>query len=236
MSGVRAAADATDAASGAPLTGAPSEAAQSYSTPVVVRNGDKETLVVLGADHVTAHDGATGNELWRVSGLNPTGQQYFRSIASAVVADGIVVAPYARGKTITAIRMGGTGDVTASHIAWAKNDLGTDVPTPAAFEGKVYLCSDKGELTCLDAKTGEKLWSGQAEKKNQSFSASPIVAGGHVYLTREDGKIFVHEIGTEFKVVGENELKGESVVATPVFVDGKIYIRTLEHLYCIGGK
>jgi outer membrane protein assembly factor BamB len=215
---------------------APSEAAQSYSTPVVLDDGKQEILVTVGADHVTAHEGASGKELWRVGGLNPTQNGFFRSIASAVIADGIVIAPYARGATITGIKLGGSGDVTQTHVLWTRQKLGADVPTPASVKDKVYLCTDKGELHCLNAKTGESIWSGQAEKKNAAFSASPVVAGNKVYLTREDGKTFVHELGSEFKVLGENELKGEYVVATPVFVDGQILIRTLENLYCIGTK
>src|SRR4029077_12571974 len=101
-----------------------------------------ETLVVLGADHVTAHDAADGKELWRVGGVKPTGHQYFRSIASAVVHKGIVVAPYARKETITAIKLGGSGDVTGSHIAWMKKGNGTDVPLPAAANGRVYVLND----------------------------------------------------------------------------------------------
>jgi outer membrane protein assembly factor BamB len=213
---------------------APREAAQSYSTPVVTEHNGQEILVVLGADHVTAHDAATGSEIWRVGGLNPEGQEFFRSIASPVIDQGIVVAPYARGKTITAIRLGGRGDVTKTHVIWTREGLGTDVPTPAAVDGKVYLCMDKGSFACLDIKTGQTLWEGQVEKNRNAFSASPIVADGRIYITREDGKTFVLAQGSEFKVLAENQLEGEFVVATPVFADGRILIRTLENLICIG--
>jgi hypothetical protein len=115
---------------------APEEAAQSYSTPLVTagdstRGEPAELLVVLGADHVTAHDAANGTELWRVGGLNPEANGFFRSIASPVLAGDLVIAPYARGGTITAIRRGGSGDVTGSHLAWVRRDIGADVPTPA---------------------------------------------------------------------------------------------------------
>jgi len=216
--------------------GAPSEAAQSYSTPVVVHEGQRETLVVLGADHVTAHDATDGKELWRVGGLNPREEKYFRSISSPVVLDGIVVAPYARGSTMTAIKLGGSGDVTKSHIVWSKDKLGADVPTPAAVDGKVYLCSDKGGVSCLDVKTGKELWSGQVDKNRNAYSASPIIADGKIYITREDGTTYVLAQGPEFKVLATNELTDEFIVATPVFVDGKILFRTREHLYCIGAK
>jgi outer membrane protein assembly factor BamB len=216
------------------LLEAPREAAQSYSTPVVTEHQGRQILVVLGADHVTAHDAATGAEIWRVGGLNPEGQEFFRSIASPVIEQGIVVAPYARGKTITAIRLGGKGDVTKTHVAWTRDGIGADVPTPAAVDGKVYLCMDKGEVACLDIQTGKTLWQGQVEKNRNAYSSSPIVADGNIYITREDGKTFVLAQGDEFKVLAENELEGEFVVATPVFADGRILIRTFENLLCIG--
>lgn len=212
---------------------APEEAAQSYSTPVLLTDNGKESLIVLGADHVTAHDGTTGKELWRFGGLNPTGHKYFRSIASPAVSDGIVVAPYARAATITGIRLGGNGDVTTSHVAWKKDGLGTDVPTPVAFSGKVYVCTDSGGVACLDLQTGKTLWSGEVEKHRLHYSSSPVIADGKIYITREDGKTFVLEQGSEFKVLSENEL-GEQTVASPAFVDGRILIRTFDALYCIG--
>jgi outer membrane protein assembly factor BamB len=214
--------------------GAPEEAAQSYSTPVVLNDKGKETLVVLGADHVTAHDAANGKELWRVGGLNPTGHKYFRSIASAVVHNGVVVAPYAREATVTAIKLGGSGDVTKSHVVWTKNGKGSDVPTPTAAEGRVYVLNDKGTISCLNIETGSEIWSGQTEKHRSGFSSSPILADGKIYITREDGKTFVLAQANEFKVLGANELDGTQTVASPVLVDGKILIRTDTHLYCIG--
>ncbi|GIT30852.1 MAG: hypothetical protein Ct9H300mP1_28980 [Planctomycetaceae bacterium] len=95
---------------------APLEAAQSYTTPIVLKREGVERLLVLGADHVTAHEVASGKELWRVGGLNPGGQKYFRSISSPVVAGNLFLAPYSRGNTLTAIRPGGNGDVTKSQL------------------------------------------------------------------------------------------------------------------------
>ena len=214
--------------------GAPEEAAQSYSTPVVIpaASGIGETLVVLGADHVTAHDSSTGDELWRVGGLNPTGHKYFRSIASPVISDGIVIAPYARGETLTGVTLGGSGDVTQSHLAWERKDLGADVPTPAAVNGRVLLCTDKGTVACLAAKTGKTIWTGELEKNRSAYSASPIIVDGKILLTREDGVTFVLEEGDEFKVLARNVMD-EMIVATPACVDGQIFLRGRDHLWCI---
>lgn len=215
---------------------APEEAAQSYSTPVVINDEGRETLVVLGADHVTAHRADTGAEIWRVGGLNPTHHKYFRSIASPVVLDGIVVAPYGRGDSVTAIKLGGKGDVTATHVVWKKQGDGTDVPTPAAAAGKAYILSDKGVLTCLDVASGKKIWSGQTEKNRHNFSSSPVLADGKIFITREDGKTFVLAQGDEFKLLSANELDGSQTVASPVFVNGQILLRTDTHLYCIASE
>ena len=215
---------------------APEEASQSYTTPVVIDDKGRETLIVLGADHVSAHRTDNGAEIWHVGGLNPTRNGYFRSIASPAVIDGVVVAPYARGETVTAVKLGGVGDVTKTHVAWQKQGDGSDVPTPAVANGKAYILSDKGVLSCIEVATGKKLWSGQTEKNRHGFSASPVLADGKIYLTREDGKTFVLTQGNEFKILAENELDGTQTVASPVLVNGQVLLRTDTHLYAIGSK
>jgi outer membrane protein assembly factor BamB len=210
------------------------EAAQSYTTPIVVEHDGQEQVVVLGADYVTCHDAATGDELWRVGSLNPGQDQYFRSISSPAVTNDVVIAPYARGNTVTGIRLGGAGDVTDSHVLWTKQGLGADVPVPVASDGKAYVCTDKGKLVCLDVAAGEIVWEWEPPQGRGTYSASPILAGGHMYLTREDGTTLVVRLGDEPELVAENRL-GEYTVATPVFVDGAVLIRTEAHLFCIGG-
>jgi len=226
---------------------APEEAAQSYSTPLVIpgvaaKGEPDELLIVLGADHVTAHDAADGRELWRVGGLNPTGHKYFRSIASPVVAGDLVIAPYARGATITAIRRGGTGDVTGSHIAWTRTDLGADVPTPAYHDGRIVVCTDKGKVECLDAATGRTLATRELPKNRNAYSASPVIVDGRVIVTREDGESSVLALPArtaagleDLKLVGQGVVD-EMTVATPVCVDGRIFLRTHDSLWCLGEK
>ena len=208
----------------------PREANHSYTTPLVLQEGGVETIYVLGADHVTAHNGADGSELWRVGGLNPAGDEHFRSIASPVVSDGILVAPYARGRTLTAIRLGGSGDITNTHVAWSGRDISTDVPTPAATGGRLYVCSDGGRVACLDIRTGAEIWAGRLDG---SFSCSPIIVDGKIYVTNEAGQTYVLEQGEAFKVLAANDL-GEFTLATPVFTRNHILIRTFKHLYSIG--
>ena len=220
---------------------APEEAAQSYSTPLVVKGEERlgepaEVMFVLGADHVTAHDATDGRELWRVGGLNPAGEKYFRSIASPVVADDLVIAPYARGSTLTAVKRGGQGDVTTSHVAWARKDLGADVPTPAFQDGKLVVCTDQGKVACLDAPTGKTMWEVELPKNRHAYSASPVLLEGKILVTREDGQSALlagPAAGAgRFEVVGEGSV-GEMTVATPVCVDGRIFLRTHNSLWCI---
>jgi outer membrane protein assembly factor BamB len=211
---------------------APEEAAQTYSTPVVTTWKGQEQVIVLGADHVTCHDAATGKEIWRVGGLNPEQERFFRSIASPVLAGDILIAPYARGKSLTAIRLGGQGDVTSSHVLWTK-PVGSDVPTPAAHDGKVYICGDKGQVMCLDAATGEELWSEAMEKNRNAYSASPVLAGHLLYLLREDGKSFVIDT-LSHEVKAENSLgEKEYTLSTPVLLDDELFLRTFDRLLCI---
>jgi outer membrane protein assembly factor BamB len=214
------------------ILAAPRESNQSYTTPCLARTGERAELVVLGADHLTGHDLASGVELWRAGGLNPDASPVFRSIASPVTAGNIVLAPYARGATLTAVQLGGTGDVTDSHVLWTKTGVSADVPTPTTKEGRAYVCSDRGQVTCLDVATGEEVWSQATEKSRHAFSSSPVLGEAQLYVTREDGTTFVLNAANG-QSISKNEL-GEFVVATPVLVDGQILIRTVKRLICIG--
>ncbi len=204
----------------------PEEANQTYSTPLVIDRDGKQLLVVLGADHVTGHDANDGRELWRVGGFNPDNSGYNRSIASPVYVDGIIVAPYDRGKTLTAISCDG-------DVLWRDDAISADVPTPAATDGEIYVCNDEGRLACLDLQTGKEKWSVKTGKHRTAFSSSPILAGGHIYLVREDGTTFVFDASGDHDLLATNRVEGFTV-ATPVFVNDKILLRTAEHLYCIG--
>ena len=214
---------------------APEEAAQSYTTPAVITHDGVQQLVVVGADHVTSHEAKTGKELWRVGGLNPEQDRFFRSISSVAVGDDVVIAPYARGESLTAVALGGSGDVTDSKVLWSKTGIGSDVPTPVVADGKVYVLGDKGRnggvLWCLDVKTGEENWNLQLPKSRHAYSSSPMLAGKNLYLTREDGTTYVVDVESQ-KLAQTNTL-GEAIYATPVFADGRVLLRTVQHVFCI---
>lgn len=214
--------------------GAPKEAAQSYSTPVVHEINGKRTIVVVGADHATGHDAATGKQLWISHGLNPRQDGYFRSISGPVVADGMVVAPYARGGSVTGFAIESGKEKLEAVERWALTK-GADVPTPAAADGRVYVVSDDGTVACVDAKTGKSIWQGTVKgARRPHFSSSPVIADGKLYMTSEDSRTYVLKLGDQFEQIAVNELDGDETYATPVPVDGKVLIRSLKYLYCIG--
>ena len=127
---------------------------------------------------------------------------------------------------------GAKGDVTNTHVLWTKEGYPADVPTPSAAGGRVYVCSDKGELSCLDIKTGNLIWSERLEKHRDKFSASPVLVDGKIAVTREDGTTFFVRQGDRYELLGKATVN-EYTLATPVFTDGQVLIRSVEHLFCI---
>jgi outer membrane protein assembly factor BamB len=217
----------------------PIEGDQSYTTPIIIEHDGKEAILVWGAEHVTAHSAADGKVLWSCGGFNPKGKAFWVSVASAVLVDDMLIVPYGRGEHLAGVKLGGSGDVTATHRTWTRDGIGAFVPTPAAHEGKVYLLSDRGEVTCLDPRTGTTIWKGEFPKAAAKYYASPVVAGSgkdaKVYGTREDGMIFVATADERFELLAENNM-GERVIATPVPVAGKLLIRGEKTLFCIEKK
>lgn len=224
------------------MLGAPEEAAQSYITPLVVTINGRPGLAVMGADHLTVHDAGDGRELGRLGGFNPGQERFFRSIASPVAEGNLIVCPYARGGTLTGVRL---DDVAAGKedksIAWFRDDLGSDVPTPAAHQGRVYLVVDGrrgGSADCLDLETGKSLWSVSLPRSRLSFSSSPLVAGNHLYVTQEDGTTYV--IGpvdaAQPSVVATNEIEDTEpyTVASLVPLGNGFLLRSRNNLYRIG--
>jgi outer membrane protein assembly factor BamB len=211
-------------------TPAVQESPDAYSTPTAVRASGRVEIVVSGGDVVTGHDPETGRELWRSTGLNPGNDPWYRIVASPLAVGDVVVAP-TRVKPMLAIRAGGRGDVTTSHRVWAY-DQGPDVPTPATDGTYIYVVTDKGIVSCLEAKTGRALYGPQRIAAG-TYSASPLVADGKLYVTSEEGLTSVLKAGPEFHVLAENSL-GDYTLATPAAADGRLYIRTAKRLFAIG--
>lgn len=208
------------------------ESPDSYTTPALLRYRGKTEIVVTGGDCMTGHDPATGKELWRANGFNPENNPFQRVVASAVVADGIVYAP-TRVRPLMAFRAGGRGDISESHRLWSFQD-GPDVPTPVTDGAYFYVVNDKGIMWCLNAKTGKEVWGSQRLKPG-TYSSSPVLADGKLYVSNEDGLTTVVRAGPKFEILAENALE-DYCLSSPAISDGQIFIRTTKHLYCIGKR
>jgi outer membrane protein assembly factor BamB len=213
----------------------PMEGDHSYTTPVVLRQQGREVLLVWGATHLTAHDAADGKLLWDCGDFNPSGVEYWPAVASPVVVGDVAIVPYGRGDRLHGIKLGGAGDVTATHRLWVRKDTGSFVPTPAAFEGRVYLLRDAGEVVCLDPATGQTLWKGALPKSSNKYYASPLVADGKLYAAREDGVAFVMRAQGKFEVLAENDF-GERIIASPVPAANRLLFRGEKHLFCVSAQ
>jgi outer membrane protein assembly factor BamB len=206
------------------------ESPDSYTTPGLLRVGKAVEIIISGGDCVTGHDPATGKELWRANGMNPENQPFYRVVASPVIFGDIIYAP-SRVKPLVALRAGGRGDITTSHLLWSTAN-GPDVPTPVTDGKYFYVVNDKGVMWCLDAKTGKEIY-GPERIKPGTYSASPVLADGKIYVTNEEGLTSVVKAGPTFEVVAENPL-GDYCLSSPAISDGQIFIRTSTNLYCIG--
>ncbi len=211
----------------------PRENDQAYTTPLVIRADGREVILVSGADHVTAHDAQTGKEIWRSGGLNPKRDALLRAVPTPVVDDSHIFVIYMRGGTLTQIQLGGQGDVTDTHVRWTVRIPKADAPSPVLAGDHLYICSDRGEIACLNAKSGEILWEKSVPRSRSKYYSSPILADGKIYMTRQDGTVYVLDTEGDQALLATNEM-GEFTVSTPVFVDGQILLRTGEHLWCIG--
>ena len=213
-------------------TNAIRESPDSYTTPGLLRLGNSTEIVITGGDCVTGHDPASGKELWRANGLNPNNDPFYRIVASPIIYNDIIYAP-TRVKPLLALKAGGRGDITTSHLLWSTPN-GPDVPTPVTDGKYFYVVNDRGIMWCLDARTGAEVY-GQQRIKSGTYSGSPVLADGKIYITNEDGLTTVVQAGPKFEVLAENPLN-DYVLSSPAISDGRIFIRTGHHLYAIGTK
>lgn len=215
----------------------PVECDHGYTTPLVIKFQGKEAILVWGAEHVTIHDAVDGNVLWTCGNFNPDGNKLWPAIASPVIVGDMLIIAYGRNDRgiprLHGIRLSGSGDVTKTNHVWKRDDVGTFVPTPVAYKGKVILVRDRGEVECLDPATGKTIWTGAFPKHRTNFYASPLVAGDKIFAPREDGTVFVASIAdNKFTLLAENDM-AESVIGSPVPSHNRILLRGESHLFCI---
>jgi outer membrane protein assembly factor BamB len=199
-----------------------------WSSPVLVDAGKRKEIVLNGEDFVIGYDPASGQEFWKCQTFNGRGEP------TVAPGTGLVYVINGLAGDIYAVKLGGTGDVTKSHMVWHTPRKGKrDQPSPI-LAGNYLLAADmEGVTTCYDGITGKVFWK---ERLRGSFTASPIAAGGLVYFLSEAGTTSVLEPGPTFKLVAENSLgaSGEIFRASLSASNGQIFARSQTHLYCIG--
>jgi hypothetical protein len=199
---------------------------RSYCTPLIRTIGGRNQLIISGSLCVASYDPDTGKRHWISDG--PT-QQY---VASLVYNGDLLFMTCGFPKRfMQAIRPDGSGNVTKTHVVWETTKGCSYVPSPVAIGPYFVVVADSGVASCFVAKTGERLWM---ERLKGGHSASLLKANGLVYFLSDQGIMTVVKPGPEFKVVAENEV-GEKTIATPAFSDGYLYVRGIEHLFCIKG-
>lgn len=199
----------------------------SWSSPQLVPDGDRVELVLSGSERLDGYDPRTGSPLWRVRGLAR------ECIPTPLFGHGRLYVVSGPNGAHFAIKPGGSGDVTDSHVVW-KNDKGTSfVPSAILVGDRYYIADDKGIGSCLDAHTGKTLWR---KRFGDKFTASPVAADGKVFFTNEAGSTLVLDATQpEYVELARNEI-GEEVFASAAISQGKFFLRTAKNLMCVGMK
>lgn len=205
----------------------------SWATPLVVTAEGRSELVVNASKFIRGYDPLTGRELWRMADAETQVK-----VVSPVAGPGtvIVTGGYPRGsRPIYAFRTGQQGTVNAAGVAgfaWRSDRGSPYVPTPLVYGTELYVLADNGVLTVYDAANGTRHYQARLDETPLGFSASPIAAGGHVYLASEDGDVFVVRAGKAFEVVARNDMN-EPLMATPAVAGGMLIVRGRSHLFGI---
>ncbi|MEZ6146675.1 MAG: PQQ-binding-like beta-propeller repeat protein [Planctomycetaceae bacterium] len=200
-----------------------------WATPLVVEHAGRKQVVMNGQNFARSYDLETGEELWRCSG------QTVRPVSSPVATNGMVfVGSGFQGAFMGAFHLDGRGDIAGTdNVAWVIDRDVCDISSPMLSAGRIYFHKGKsGMLSCVDAKTGAPHYTAQRIPGVEKTYASPIAAGGHVYLTSVSGTTVVIKDANELTIVATNEL-GEAIGGTPAPADNQLFIRGERHLFCI---
>lgn len=199
---------------------------KAYATPHVIEDTDPPQLISPGSDWVFSYDPQTGKELWRAN----YGQLGFSTVPRPVIGHGMVyiITSFMQSR-ILAIKYDGSGDVSQTHVVWKSDRQVPKKPSALLVEGELYLVSDNGVGTCLDAKTGAEIWT---NRLGGQYSASPLFADGRIYAFSQEGKTLVLKPGREYEVLAENHLDA-GFMASPAVAGKSMFLRTETHLYRI---
>ena len=219
-----------DAATGRELWRVPRTEPYNWAAPFVATHAGRQQIVVNGLT-TRGYDFDTGKLLWEADGLGEN------SVPQMVQHGDLVYAMSGHTvKLLMAIRLGRLGDLTDTDaVAWQTDRGVSYTPSPLLHEGRLYVVSDAGLVSCFDAATGRPLYQQRRLPKPYNFKASPVGAAGTIYLATEEGDVVVLRMGDRFEVLATNTLDNQSFIASPVVVDGAIYLRSRTHLFRING-
>jgi outer membrane protein assembly factor BamB len=204
-----------------------------YATPFIVEKGNDKELLVSTTGGLAGYDPRTGKEIWHWDWVFDN--MALRTVGSPVIGDGLVFAGSGDGsgaRHMVAVKLGGKGDVSKTHLAWEEKKSLPYVPSMLFSQGHLYTVNDKGIAGCYVAQTGKDVWT---ERLGGGFSASPVLIDGKIYAVAEDGTVYVFPAATSFKLLAKNSI-GEAVYATPAVADNRMYVRSRTTLFCIGKK
>jgi outer membrane protein assembly factor BamB len=220
---------ALSAADGKPLWRTPRRGSVGWSTPVALHAFDHDEVIVSSQASVDAYDPETGRLLWSARGNT------YEVIPTPVVGHGLVFCSSGRAGPTLAIKPGGKGDVTQTHVVWESPRGSPFVPSPLLYGAYLYLVNDMTSIaTTFDAATGKLMWQGRlGAAMREGFSASPVGVNGKVFFTNDEGETFVLKAGATFEIQHVNRLNAQ-VLASPALVDGRWYFRTDRELLAIG--
>ncbi len=216
----------------------------SWGTPTVFESKGADgkvryELVTNATKAIRGYDPATGKELWHMTGKNFNSET---TASTPIGADTIyIVNGYPPVFPLFAIKTGATGDIslgdkeTNDSVVWSKKRGGGRGPTSLLQNDILYTVADSGIMAAYNAKTGERIYQQRISKKGTSFSASPVMANGNIYIASEDGDVFVVKAGPKFELLAENPV-GEWMMASPAISDGVLYLRTAKYLIAVGEK
>jgi outer membrane protein assembly factor BamB len=210
----------------------------SWSTPFIWRNSQRTELVTCATKRVRSYDPASGALLWELGGMSsicsptPVAGDDLLYVSSGYIGD--------QKRPLFAVRAGASGEISLRDdetsndaIAWCQKLGGPYIPSPVLWQGRLYVLYDRGFFACFDAKTGKPVYDKQRiDPSSTAFTASPWAYGDRVFCLSEDGDTFVIQAGPEFKVVAKNSVD-ELFMASPAIAGQRLYLRGLEHLYCI---
>lgn len=203
----------------------------SWASPMVIEVDGKPQVITSATKMVRSYDLETGELIWQAAGMTRN------VIPNPMYQDGVLyLASGFRGNAIMAIRVAGArGDITDSdHIIWRYDGRETPyTPSPVLVNNRLYvLRQNNGYLSCFNAETGEEIYSGQKLEGSGNIFASPLAAGGRLYIVGQQGAMYVVQEGPEFKILAKNELE-DNFIASPVAIGKSLYLRGYRNLYCI---